>query len=268
MIENINEIIHYLKEFGFTEYESKVYLSLLTQHPATAYTISQKSGVPHARVYDITRRLIEKGVALLASENPTKFSPLSPRDLIDKLKKEHTEYIDKLNDKLKNISFTSDFDPVWNISSRDEALQATEDIIQKATEKIYIGLWDDELVHLKPHLKKAFDQGIKIFVLNYGNTQLEFGEIHYHYTVLFEYFTKFGNTLDCVVDSRICLTGSLGNANTPAQIVWTQNRGLVKSIEEYIIHDFFIGDIQKEFGKEIENKFGKNLIYLREKYCL
>ena len=36
------QTIFYLKELGFTEYEAKVYICLLDQHPATAYTISQK----------------------------------------------------------------------------------------------------------------------------------------------------------------------------------------------------------------------------------
>ncbi len=69
----------YLKEAGFTEYEAKVYLSLLNQHPASAYTVSQISGVPHSRVYDITRRLIKKGLAVSAGSNPELFSPFLRR---------------------------------------------------------------------------------------------------------------------------------------------------------------------------------------------
>ena len=60
MADKIEPILNDLKDLGFTEYEAKVYLALLKNHPASAYTVSQDSGVPHSRVYDVTRRLIRK----------------------------------------------------------------------------------------------------------------------------------------------------------------------------------------------------------------
>ena len=61
---DIDIILNNFKELGFTEYEGKVYLSLLSNHPSSASNISNYSGVPHSRVYDVTRRLIKKGYAV------------------------------------------------------------------------------------------------------------------------------------------------------------------------------------------------------------
>lgn len=72
------EAVQDLMLAGFTEYEAKVYLSLLANHPVSAYSISQNPGVPHSRVYDISRRLIKKGYAVSSGSNPEVFSP-SPR---------------------------------------------------------------------------------------------------------------------------------------------------------------------------------------------
>ena len=106
MGDSAEEAIFYFKALGFTEYEAKVYLSLLGEHPASAYTISRNSGVPHSRVYDITRRLIKKGVVGLASTNPDRFSPLSPGDLLFKLRKDNERFIDEIQDCLENLSFS------------------------------------------------------------------------------------------------------------------------------------------------------------------
>jgi len=96
-------IIDDLMQAGFTEYEARVYLSLLASHPASAYTISQNSGVPHSRVYDISRRLIAGGYAVSSGTNPETFSPLSPAELIDKIKRDNANLTENLKKKLKRI---------------------------------------------------------------------------------------------------------------------------------------------------------------------
>ena len=44
MSKSAEELIPLFKGLGITEYEAKVYLSLLKAHPASAYTISRNSG--------------------------------------------------------------------------------------------------------------------------------------------------------------------------------------------------------------------------------
>ncbi len=261
----MEDIIVHMKQLGFTEYESKVYISLLSKHPATAYTISQASGVPHSRVYDIARRLVKKGAALLYGKNPESFSPIAPTELIEKIRKDHDHFAQELAKKLKKISFTSDFDPVWNLSDREEALRITRDIIDLAKERIYIGLWDEELEELLPELTHASGRGVQIFFLIYGARKIEFGEVFYHRTEKLRRVDGLGRTIDCVVDSEYSISGSLGHG-ADCQVVWTKNQGLIKSIEGYIIHDFYLAEIQRKFGNEIENAFGKNLSALRDKF--
>lgn len=50
-----------LKEFGFTEYETKVYLSLVQLGNSTASAIQQHTGVPSNKVYASLLSLIERG---------------------------------------------------------------------------------------------------------------------------------------------------------------------------------------------------------------
>ena len=259
------EIIDNLMVLGFTEYEAKVYLSLITKHPASAYSISQASGVPHARVYDITRRLIDKGAAILAEKEPNRFSPLAPIELIAKLKKEHSMLINTLKEKLEKVSFSSDFDPVWNFTRPEEAISMARDIILKANEKIYIGIWDKELQELLPAFIKANKKGVEINFLIYGKAEVNFGTVYHHSTEKIKDLEELGRNIDCVVDSNYCITGSLGQRGN-CRVVWTQNKGLIKSIEEYIVHDFYLAEVQKYFGPELFKKFGKNLSVIRKKF--
>jgi len=87
----------------------------------------------------------------------------------------------------------------------------------------------------------------------------------YHHSV-YQFDPESRRSLDCVVDSKACVSGLLGSSVLPSQIVWTNNIGLIHSIEGYIIHDFYIAEIQTVYGDDFTDKFGDNLIKLREKF--
>jgi HTH-type transcriptional regulator, sugar sensing transcriptional regulator len=258
-------ILNNFKALGFTEYEGKVYLSLLDHHPSSAYNISQHSGVPHSRVYDITRRLIKKGYAISQGANPELYSPISPKELIGALKRDNARVTGDLQEQLESINFESDFDPVWNLSKKKEAIELAFELLESAQDEIYIGLWDEELKVFKDILRKRHNEGVKVYVLIYGTMELNFGNVFYHSIVNIDDVKTDGTTLDIVIDSKVCITGSLGGSKS-CQAVWTRNKGLIKSIEGYLTHDFFISEIGKKFGNEIDKAFGHNLEKLRKKY--
>lgn len=259
------ETLAYCKEMGFTEYEAKIYLSLLSEHPASAYTISQNSGVPHSRVYDVTRRMIRRGIAVSSGTKPELFSPLSPEELVDKLRREHKSAADELEKRLAAENFISDFDPVWNLPNRTKALETTAGLIAKAEEKIFIGLWERELKELYPALKAAEARQVRLFILLYGSEKTDLGICYLHETEHMEDYRELGHTLDCSVDSTWCVSGTLG-AKAPCQVVWTKNRGLVQSIQSYIAHDFYIAEIYSHFKGDLEQLFGSNMIRLRKQF--
>ncbi len=265
MTENIDEILNHLKKLGFTEYEGKVYLALLNNHPSSAYSISKDSGVPHSRVYDITRRLIEKGVAVSTGINPEQFSPLSPDELVFKLKKEYEQSTAELERQLQSINFKSDFDPVWNIPNREQAFKLAADQINNAERSVYIGIWSEELPLVLKELKEADRRGVKIFALIYGDDTPDFGEVYNHETEGFEAIEELGRTLDCSVDDKWCISGALGGLRD-SQIIWTKNPSLVHTIKSYISHDFYLAEIMKQFGGGIDKEYGKNLSILRKKF--
>jgi sugar-specific transcriptional regulator TrmB len=265
MQNSVEELIPLFKGLGITEYEAKVYLSLLSHHPASAYTISQHSDVPHSRVYDVTRRLIKRGMVAPTGKKPEMFSPLSPEKLVEKLRKEYRHYTSELERRLKEISFHSDFDPVWNLTDPDEVLETTARIIDEARQTVYVGIWDQELDHLHAPLREASGRGVKVFILLYGEKELDFGTVYHHDTENMPLSEEMGRSMDCTVDATWCITGRFGGSH-PCRIVWTQNPGLVQAIESYIRHDLYLAEITRDFQGEIERRYGKNLLELRKKF--
>lgn len=104
-----------------------------------------------------------------------------------------------------------------------------------------------------------------MFILIYGNDTLDFGEMYNHETEGFSTIEELGRTLDCSVDDKWCITGALGGTKE-SQIIWTRNPGLVQTIKSYISHDFYLAEIMKSFGEDIDRKYGRNLSELRRKF--
>ena len=265
MAEKLEPILNDLKELGFTEYEAKVYLALLKNHPASAYTVSQDSGVPHSRVYDVTRRLIRRGYAVSRGSNPERFTPLSPDDLIEKLKLDTARLTERVGERLKSLDFGADFDPVWNLRNREETLDRCIALIDSAGDRIFIGVWEQEFEALEQALRRAHDRGVRVFILLYGDRAVDFGTTYHHEIEHLKGLTQNGRSIDAAFDTGAAISGTLGGERR-SQMIWTRNRGLVNAIEGYIIHDLCLAEIRLAIGDKIDELFGPNLLKLREKF--
>jgi len=73
-----------LLKLGLSESEIRAYLKLLEEGPLTAMDLSRKAGVPYSKVYEVLKRLEEKGWIVAASGGrPTLFSARPPREAVE-----------------------------------------------------------------------------------------------------------------------------------------------------------------------------------------
>ena len=90
------------QELGLTENESKVYLALLELGPSLAGTVSKKTGIHRRNIYDITERLIKKGlVGYILKNNRRLFEASNPnrlKDILSEKQKALDENLGYLNE--------------------------------------------------------------------------------------------------------------------------------------------------------------------------
>ncbi len=67
-----------LREMGLSKYETKIYVSLLMRGVATASELSDLSGVPYTRVYDVLNSLESKGLIASIPGRPLRYQALDP----------------------------------------------------------------------------------------------------------------------------------------------------------------------------------------------
>jgi len=90
-----------LNQFGLTDNESKVYLGLLELGPSLAGTISRKTGIHRRNIYDITERLIKKGIIGYIVKNNRKLFEAADPNRFSEIINEKQE---QLNESLPELS--------------------------------------------------------------------------------------------------------------------------------------------------------------------
>ncbi|HWG91418.1 MAG TPA: helix-turn-helix domain-containing protein [Candidatus Thermoplasmatota archaeon] len=75
----LSAVVEELKNFGLSGYEAQAYATLLFLGPTDATTLSQKTGVPFGRVYDVLNGLVEKNLLQVQDNRPKLYKALHPR---------------------------------------------------------------------------------------------------------------------------------------------------------------------------------------------
>ncbi len=99
----IKNILQPLLELGLNKYEAKVYLTLITEGISTAKNISDITGIPYGKVYEIINSLSHKGFAMVLPTKPMKYRAISPYNAIQTAKKDAQEKYEKIESNLLEL---------------------------------------------------------------------------------------------------------------------------------------------------------------------
>lgn len=89
-----------LRDLGLSQYEARAYRALLTAGPATAKELSDASGVPMGRVYDVLNDLETQGLARSqAAGRPKKYVAVEPETALDRLLAERRRELEATADR-------------------------------------------------------------------------------------------------------------------------------------------------------------------------
>lgn len=158
-----NELVKKVKDFfDLNIYETKVWLALLSRGVSSAGEISEFSGVPRSRTYDVLESLEKKGFVLEKIGKPVKYLAIKPSVVIEKLKnnlmrtaQEKIEILEKLKDSEEyeeiNNLHKNGFDPLKTeaissaIKGKSNVYSQIRDLLESAEKKVYFATCSFEL---------------------------------------------------------------------------------------------------------------------------
>ena len=152
---------------GLSEYEAKVYLSLLTIGSSGARKLSLHCHVPRTKVYGTLKKLIDYGLVVEIPGAPKSFAPAPPDDafssvlnIIKHKAVDFTTIIDTLRETHEVVK--SDSSPVqklvWYLDEHDEIMSKCHEIIGQSEKTVCILTTADGLSMLFNSAPRLLDQ--------------------------------------------------------------------------------------------------------------
>lgn len=237
-----------LVAFGLTEYEARVYLALLREHPATGYQISKVSGVPRSMVYEALGRLETRRVVLKTSEEKaTLYRPVPPDVLLDRYADETQARIASLRSGLMPLYQRQDEGRLWTFTGRREALRYAVELIEAAHYELMLVLSDDDVAELAPMLRTAHERGVTLGVMLTGQADFELGQVVRHPGHETE-LHGMRETLLLVADEHQLLMAS---GHIEASGTMTTNTNMVLIARQFVWMELFAQRIFARLGDDL-----------------
>ncbi len=136
-----------LQEFGLTEYELRVYTSLLEHHTLPASKISEYSGVPYSKIYEVLASLEKKGWVESEHGRPSKYYPKPPTEaieaskfrILDSLKLNETQILEELK-PLYEKKETRERPDIWIVRGEFNVLAKARELISNTQRELLIAV--------------------------------------------------------------------------------------------------------------------------------
>jgi len=259
-------VLEAMKKLGFSEYEIKAYLSLLKEYPVNGYALSKKSGIPRSRIYEVLESLRSKQLAFEENgEKSVLYYPLEPQLLIQKVKNEFAEMIEKVDQYTQEVYHKQEADnKLTVIKGREAILDFIVLLINQANKRIAVSIWEEELEYLREAIDKARERGIIFTGVFFGRNN-PYQELCSHRRIERYLMEKKERHLIIITDYGQVVSGVLSRGKE-SQATWTKDIGFVEISEDYIVHDISLNKLLMELPTEERDKYETYLDGLREDY--
>ncbi len=264
----MDTLINLLKNYGFTESESKTYISLLQSGAKTGYEISKMSGVPRSKIYNVLESLSNRGVIMMTHEGKSiVYVALPVNELISLLRDRSEDSLQKIEKQLTRFDYELNGEQIWQIRGYDSIITKCLQMISIAKEQILMQIWARDL---SPQIEAALVNKEKeidrVLVVLYDMDGRYKTKIKHHYKHGFE-IEKLaemgGQWITLAIDNRQMLYATLKNTSVAEGIV-TKNQAMVFFAAEYVIHDAYSLRLIEALGDDVKSVFGDDMGGVRD----
>jgi sugar-specific transcriptional regulator TrmB len=255
-----------MRKLGFTDYETKIYIRLLQESPATAYELSKTTGVPRPNTYNVLDSLTQRNVVLPVSAEPARYVAVAPDIVFRQIVSSTREICDDLSTKLAVLSEPEDSQLVWTTKGDARVHDKVQQMIEGARTQIWIKAGDEILRRHRDTLAAAAARGVGMIVILFGADAAEFKLSEKVHVYLHEGNGKrmgvADNLFTLIVDQDEVMMANAGRIVVGSH---TKNHSIVTMALGLLRHEYYIAELFMRLGGELTAAFGPHLSQLRAK---
>jgi sugar-specific transcriptional regulator TrmB len=148
-------VVTALEALGFSLNESRAYVALLQESPATGYEVGVRAQIPRSAVYGVLRRLVKAGAARAIAGSPERFAAAPPQEVLALLRRRFDVSAASLEQAVRTLDATPQAPDAFSVRGYDRILEEAERLARTAESKLVVSGWAREIKHLLPELRRA-----------------------------------------------------------------------------------------------------------------
>ena len=155
-------MIFKLSLFGLTRQEAILYIALLSNQSMTGYELSKLTGISKSNTYGSLTGLVSKGAAYIASEEATRYLAVPVEEFCNN----RINLLQEAKKDLSCISYhNSNTEGYITITGRQNILNKIRTMLEGTTQRIYLSLNTELLLHFLPQLVGLLEKRIKVVII-------------------------------------------------------------------------------------------------------
>lgn len=269
MTKSVSSVVERLARLGFSVYEARTYVGLLSLGTATGYSVSNETGVPQPKVYETLRRLADRGAVIQTSDHPARYSAVPAEALLRRLEQEFADRLRSARDELAALE-AGDGNPepgvVWRYSGLPAIADRARAMLTTARAHVYISGQAQDLALLAEAIADADRRGVEFTILHFGHLPFPAprGRTFRHAsTDSALYPSHQAHHLAVVADSHESLW-AVARDGRSWEAVSSEDPLQASVVKGYVRHDVFVQRIYADLSKELERRYGKGLLKLAD----
>ncbi|MGY5875025.1 MAG: helix-turn-helix domain-containing protein [Candidatus Thorarchaeota archaeon] len=184
-----DDVITDLMRLGLHRNEAKAYKALVSMGSSSARRISEESGVPRSKVYEVLYSLENKAlVRRVIGIEPIEFVPITIDIAITHLEEKIEKSADSartLLSELANERENDNLELVWTVVGEEQIRVGARSLIENADREVFIATRNFNFLRsLKPSMAKAKQKGVEIQLVSLGTSTEEFDEFKHYLSML------------------------------------------------------------------------------------
>ncbi|MFB5268808.1 TrmB family transcriptional regulator [Paenibacillus enshidis] len=247
----MEQLLHHLKNLGFTDLEAKVMVELAQGGAASGYEVSKRTGASRSNVYAALQRLAGQGFLRVGEGEPARYSMLPVEELTRIISGRLQESLETVERKMPRQEHEQA--PFHNLEGDRDVMTSLARELGGAKHEIVVDVRREEVALVLDMLEQAEQRGVKVlWACDSGEAAL--GQWLPRGAFETEPIPG-GRKFSFVVDRRWCMLGMRGDSGA-AQAVVTEHPVMTELLLNQFAQDIVLYEMENDMGAELSVRYG------------
>ena len=228
------QIIESLMQFGLTQQEATIYLTLSTEGVLTGYEVSKLTGISRSNAYTALANLTEKGAADLIEGEKKLYSPVAAKEFCSNKLRALQKTAESIYEEMP--ARREEYEGYISIQGRQNILNRMITIIVGAEQRIYLSMHSSVIKELEEYLAEAIGKGLKVVVITNGDVSMPGATVYRT--------EKRIDEIRLIADSRKVITGDIRDISSSG--LYSSKKNLVELLKESLTNEIELIKIRGE----------------------